>query len=112
MATRSRRDDGQIRPTVARSRQKRAALRTEEDRARRREWLAQFVPGARTRFFRMADTRQAVWLKAASEKLGVPQEDAAVVLERIAEEKRWMKLRLADGMVVGIAPPKNGKRLR
>lgn len=101
-ATKRRRADGKLRPWAARQYE----ARSEKQREERREWLARFAPGARKRFFLLADTEQAVWLRASAEKLGVSQEDAALILERIAGEKRWMKLRIADGMVVGIAPPK------
>lgn len=103
MPTKSkRRSDGTLRPSIVR-------YRARKRDAQRKEWLARFAPGARKRFFRMADIEYAVWLKPAARKLGMPQEQAAKLLEQIAEEKRWMKLRLADGMVVGIAPPRNAK---
>jgi len=103
-----RRADGSLRPSYRRNRAKRNARRRAEREAtpERQEWLAQFEPGARDRFFAYAQPWKAVWLKAFADEVGLPQEQAAAVLEQLANERHWMKLRKADGMVVGIAPPR------
>ena len=76
---------------------------------KRKEWLENFDPWARPRFFYNADIKQAVWLRGFSRSLEMEQEEAAPLLERLGDERKWMKLRTKDGMVVGIAPRKKGR---
>jgi hypothetical protein len=108
-----RRADGTLRPAVRRRRQRdRQARTTDDQRAARRAWLDNFEPGARTRFFKLSralsrDPAKVVWLRAFSREAGIPQDEAAPLLERLAADRGWMKLRTRDGMVVGIAEPKN-----
>jgi hypothetical protein len=75
----------------------------------RKVWLENFDPWARPRFFYNCDLKQAVFLRGFSRELGMEQEEAAPLLERVGNERKWMKLRTKDGMVVGIAPRKKGR---
>lgn len=108
-----RRADGTLRPAVRRrrARDRRARLTPEQQAERQAErdaWLERFEPGARTRFFKHSRARlgDAIYLRAFARQLDLPQEEAAPLLERVADERGWMKLRTKDGMVVGIAAPK------
>lgn len=110
-----RRADGTLRPTYRRYRNRKKAeqRRLLDQTPERQAWLAQFDPGARERFFRYSRHDEAVWLRAFAAGLGVSQEEAAPLLERLADERNWRKLRTSAGMVVGIAPlrhPKKRKR--
>lgn len=93
--------NGKLRPAALRHRRKKNARRREA-------WLANFAPGARDKFLKMADIEHAVWLAAFQKETGLERAEAAVLLERTGEERRWMKLRTLDRTVVGIAPPKVG----
>lgn len=109
-----RRADGTLRPTVIRQRaRKRAARQAARDASpERQEWLANFHPGDRERFFNHVVLKDAIFL-GAFQKMTLADDDpaaAAELLERIADERRWRKLRTKDGLVVGIAPPRGKKR--
>lgn len=126
-ARKRRRADGTLRPAYRRYRRRRrqkqreatlAAMTPEQRadhdrrRAERRVWLDNFKPGDRKRFFNHAVLTDAVFLRAFSESLGLTQQDAAPLLERVANERRWRKLRTRDGMVVGIAPDRRGETVQ
>lgn len=98
-----RRADGTLRPTIVRRRRRK---NREKNREARQAWLANFKPGDRDRFFRQVDVEQAVYLAGFEKATGLPQAEAAALLERTATERRWRKLRTLDGTVVGIAPVK------
>ena len=116
MPSKKRRADGTLRPTVLRARRKRqrrrreqrlAAMSPEERQAledARAEWLANFPPGARADFFKITRYSETIWLRAFSRELGLPQEEAAPLLAKTADERGWPKLCTRDGMCVGIAP--------
>jgi len=113
VSRKKRRADGTLRPARRRYlARKRAARNAERDRTpERQEWLANFEPDARDRFFRLSRAlHRAIWLRAFSNELGLSQEEASPLLERLANDRRWMKLRTKDGMVVGIAAPKTKAR--
>lgn len=100
-----RRADGTLRPTYRRYRQRNAHKRLSPAR---RAWLANFEPGARKDFFRYSLAKtDGIWLGVFAKQLGLEQEEAAPMLERVADERGWRKLRTKSGMVVGIAPPKH-----
>lgn len=105
-ARKRRRADGALRPAVRRYRRKRNGPLSDE----RKAWLARFEPGARNRFFKFAFADQAVWLRGFAAELGIPETEAWPMLEKVANERSWMKLRLATGQVVGIAPPRRRKQ--
>lgn len=111
-ARKRRRADGTLRPSYARHQQRRRQQRVPgwNDDPERQAWLNRFEPGARARFFLNVRQRDAIFLRAFAAELGLPQEEAAPMLERVANERRWMKLRTRDGMVVGIAPPRKRHR--
>lgn len=70
-------------------------------------WLAEFNPGDRERFFKWSTAPEgAVFLRPFARDVGLPDDEAAPLLERTANERGWMKLRTRDGKVVGIAPPR------
>lgn len=100
-ARKRRRADGTLRPAVRRSRARRA-------KAERKEWLDQFKPGERDRFFKHVDLSSAVFLAPFQKELGgaflEDRAGAARLLEDIANERGWRKLRTRDRTVVGIAP--------
>lgn len=98
-----RRADGTLRPTIRRRRAKKHKERYEAERA---EWLKNFKPGDRDRFFKHVDVAQAVFLSGFAKQTGLERAEAAVLLERTANERSWRKLRTLDRTVVGIAPPK------
>jgi hypothetical protein len=100
-----RRADGSLRPTIVRRRARRNKAR---DGYTRKEWLAQFKPGDRDRFFRHVVLDQAVFLRGFAKSTGLERAEASELLERTANERRWRKLRTSDGTVVGIAPPTCG----
>lgn len=62
-------------------------------------------------FFRQVDKERAIWLAGFARQTGLPRAEAAALLERIAEERRWRKLRTLDRTVVGIAPVKGASGL-
>ena len=103
-----RRADGTLRPTIIRQRaKKRAAKNAARDASpERQEWLANFNPGDRERFFNHVVLKQAIFLGAFEKQTGLQRVDAANLLGKVAEERRWRKLRTKDGLVVGIAPPR------
>lgn len=113
-ARKRRRADGKLRPAYRRYRARRNQARNavRDATPERQAWLAQFELGARDRFFRYSQPWKAVWLRAFAAEVGLPQEEAAPLLEQLANERHWMKLRKADGMVVGIAPPRKRRRAR
>jgi hypothetical protein len=102
-ATNRRRADGKLRGAYARYKKRKRAERRQAERA---EWLANFDAKDRRRFFRysLAET-EGIFLRGFSRDLNLPQEEAAPLLERLGDERGWMKLRTKTGMVVGIAPP-------
>ena len=100
MTRKKRLANGKLRPAVRRFRAKRAA-------ARREAWLANFAPGARDRFFGRVVVGEAVFLAGFAKATGLPRDEAAVLLERLGDERHWRKLRTLDGTVVGIAPPRH-----
>lgn len=116
---RHRRADGTLRPTYRRYRQRKQAAREEERNKtpERQAWLGEFKPGARDKFFKLARWERAVWLRkfhaglvAAAEEEGseAPSElEASKALEELGFKRGWMKLRKADGFVVGIAAPRS-----
>lgn len=99
MSRKRRRADGTLRPAYRRSRARRS-------REKRRAWLANFAPFARERFFDHVDVPRAIFLAAFERETGLDRAEASATLERIAEERRWRKLRTLDRTVVGIAPPR------
>lgn len=107
-----RRADGTLRPTYRRYRLKRNKLRREEreaamtpeQKAARVEWLARFDDRERAAFFRSVNLSKTVFLRAFSAELDLPQEEAWPLLERLANERNWLKLKTKDGMVVGAGP--------
>lgn len=108
-ARKRRRADGTLRPAYRRYLQRRRRNRPNPDTnptPERLEWLSQFEDGDRARFFVNAVRAKAIWLRAFSAELGLPEEEAWPLLEKTADERRWMKLRTREGKVVGIAPPK------
>lgn len=99
MSRKKRRADGSLRPSIQRRRQKRT-------REKRTAWLANFAPKARDRFFNHVLLDQAVYLAPFQKETGLELAEAAELLERTGEERRWRKLRTLDGTVVAIAPPR------
>jgi hypothetical protein len=98
------RADGTLRPSVRRYR---ARKRKAKNAGKRGEWLAQFAPGDRERFFNHVVLKDAVFLSGFAKATGLERTEAAALLERTASERRWRKLRTIDGTVVGIAPPRS-----
>lgn len=103
MSRKKRLENGKLRPAVARGRAKRRAAKAARERV---EWLANFKPGARDRFFAHADVKRAVFLAGFARETGLDRFEAAELLERVADDRGWMKLRTLDRTVVGIAPPR------
>lgn len=95
--------NGKLRPAVRRAKQKRA-------KRVREEWLANFEPGARDRFFKHVVVKDAVWLAAFERESGLDRAEAARTLEGLANERGWRKLRTLDGTVVGIAPSRLSRK--
>lgn len=86
---------------------RRARVRkAKQSSAARQEWLNNFNDGDRQRFFNHVVVKEAVFLAAFARDTGLPRDEAATVLERVASERRWRKLRTRDGTVIGIAPPR------
>jgi hypothetical protein len=108
-----RRADGSLRPTVVRQRARKRAAKEAARAAspERQEWLARFNPGDRERFFNHVVLKDAIFL-GAFQKATLSEDDpaaAADLLGRIADERRWRKLRTKDGLIVGIAPARQMK---
>lgn len=102
-----RRADGTLRPSIVRRRKRK---RSERNAIKRAEWLAQFAPGERERFFNHVILADAIFLNAFQKMtLATDRADAAQLLERIANERHWRKLRTLDGTVVGIAPSRRSR---
>ena len=122
--TKKRRADGSLRPSVLRYRQRKSRERDplrnmtpgekEEAKRERAEWLARFDLRERTAFFRGVNMQKTVFLRAFARELGMEQEEAWPLLERLADERNWMKLKTKDGMVVGAGPlqPYKSKKRR
>ena len=106
------RADGTLRPAYRRyrlkrnkaRREEREAAMTPEERAEREAWLQNFDPRERAAFFRSVRMEKAIFLRAFAAELNLPQEDAWPLLERLANERNWLKLKTKDGMVVGAGP--------
>lgn len=112
-----KRADGSLRPTAARRRKRLRAAKEEKRRQEldstpeRQEWLAQFSPGARDRFFATTQwwSPRTIWLGAFHTQLlkadpTITELAASLALEQEGYKRHWAKLRKADGFVVGIAP--------
>jgi hypothetical protein len=95
--------NGKLRPAVRRGRAKRRAAK---EAGKRADWLAQFKPGDRERFFNHVDLSRAVFLAGFARETGLDRFEAAALLERVGNERGWRKLRTLDRTVVGIAPPR------
>jgi hypothetical protein len=117
---RKRRADGSLRPAWrrykikrnARRRGEREAAMTPEQKSEREAWLANFDMKERAKFFADVNLGKCVFLRAFSRELDLPQEEAWPLLERLADERNWMKLKTKDGMVVGAGPLRLGKKKR
>jgi len=94
-----RRQDGTLRPAVLRGRRRRA-------RARRTAWLDEFDPGVRLAFFDHVDMERAAFAKPTAKRLGFTEEQAELLLAKLAERAGWMTLTTRSGRVVGIGPRK------
>lgn len=107
-----RRADGTLRPAYRRYRLKRNKARREErnanmtpeEKAARQAWLERFDERERAAFFRSVNMSKCIFLRAFSTELGLPQEEAWPLLDRLANERNWLKLKTKDGMVVGAGP--------
>lgn len=97
--SKNRRADGTLKPTRARANARR-------NKRKRAEWLKNFDPAKRKDFFKHVDLERAVFLRGFAREMQLTEDEAWPYLERIAEDRRWRKLRTLTGRVVGIGPDK------